>query len=134
MQNRLQISHISKYQSFDPVIEIEKKRTKSYYVTIHTMDETSKYFLSQLKLEYGPQSENFLKSNRITSFFDKGTGSGSNAINSYVRFHKISEDVTIIFFDFDIKAIIENEIQNFNEQNRVMHLTHQNKNKSCNLL
>ena len=117
MQDRLQVSNVNEYPIIDPIIEIERKRTQAYYTIISISDKAAKDLISQLKEEYGSKSENFLKSNRTGPFFYRGTGTGSKTIASYVRFHPIEKKSMVILFDFDIKPIIEKEIQRFNEQN-----------------
>lgn len=128
------IFHIRDYPMLNPMIEIERKRTQSYWVRIATLNDACKSFVAYLNEKYGSKSENFLKSNCIGPSFYQGSGSGSKAIASYVRFHKVAKDEIILFFDFEIKSILEMELQRFNEQNLILPLQLQSRYKPCNIL
>lgn len=120
MQNRLQILHVTQYPTTDSIIAIERKRADAYYIRVDILDVAVRDLISQLKEEYGSKSENFLKSNRVGPSFHKGTGTGSTTIPSYARFYEIDKKTMVVFFDFNIKPIIEDKVQHFNEQNQRM--------------
>ena len=118
MQNRLQVFKATQYPHSNALIEIEKKRYQAYYFLVSTQDQKEADFVAYLKLEYGSKSENFLKFNRIGSYFHRGTGTGMYSIPSYIRCYSTGTSQAV-FFDYDISQHLETELNEFNKNRRI---------------